>query len=123
MTTYTITFSGNELVIIGIDGRTRRLELPHPISSVEEAPPLSSLFVVTDPPARAANTPNLYRIDLASASVVWGKAADKSRSASNAFTQSRFDPDTQALTAWDWDGYRATLDPEDGQVKESHFFK
>lgn len=120
---HSIMFSGNELVIHQDDGRIDRMNLPHPIIAAEDAPNGSWLFVVTDPPSDAVNAPNLYCIDWQNASVVWTKAADKSRSRNNIFTQSRFDPETNTLTVWDWDGYKSVVNPANGQLIESHFFK
>lgn len=123
MSMHTITFSGHELVITQDNGHVNRMKLPHSIINVEDAPNSPWLFVVTDPPVSAEDTPNLFCIDSANASVIWAKSADKSRSANNIFTQSRFSPETTLLTAWDWDGYRSIIDPANGRLVESHFFK
>lgn len=99
------------------------MSLPHPIIALVESLASGRLFAVTDPPASANSTPNLFCIEGQGGSILWTKVADKSRSANNVFTQTRFAPDTQRLIVWDWDEYRSVLNPEDGQVLETRFVK
>jgi hypothetical protein len=119
----TTAFHGCELTLTAEGGRTHRMSLPHPIIALTESLANGRLFVVTDPPAGATSTPNLFCVDRPSGAILWTKEADKSRSTHNVFTQTRFDPDTQRLIAWDWGGYRSVLNPEDGQVLETRFVK
>lgn len=123
MSKHSITFSGHELVITQDDGRTDRMNMPHPVICIEDTTSDSWLFVVTDPPSNAVDAPNLFCIDWQNASIVWTKTADKTRSRNNVFTQARFNPETNTLTVWDWDGYKSIVNPANGQLLESHFFK
>lgn len=109
------------LRLVRPDGPSRDIAFPAPLIRAFATAEGRHVLVLTDPPAGHAGA-NLYCLAASDGEVLWQRDADKSRSPDNIYTSIQ-QLDAALVRAWDWNGYRETIEIPTGTMVERCFVK